>query len=91
MANIQEIAGYINDNFTGHTASAVQIARYAAAVIDDAGRAGGVDEITRIAEHGWPESRGVETNGLLGSEDEGALRGAIQHAARLAVSETESD
>lgn len=49
----------------------------AVAVVEAAGAAGGIDEVRRLAEHGWPESR--ELDG-----DSPELRDAIKaEAARV--------
>lgn len=49
----------------------------ARATVEAAGAAGGIDEVTRLAERGWPEDRGLEN-------DSPELRAAIKaEAARI--------
>jgi hypothetical protein len=87
MANrkARMIAAHVNNEFTGHTASARVIAEIAARIVDEAGSAGGVDEVTAIARNGWASD--LQLDSRLSAEDEGALRGAIQYAAQLETAE----
>ena len=43
-------------------------------IVDEAGAAGGIDEVRRLAERGWPDSCPLELHGL----DEQAVRAAIK-------------
>lgn len=47
-------------------------------IVDAAGSAGGIDEVRRLAEHGWPESRELDN-------DSPELRDAIKARAALIV------
>jgi hypothetical protein len=51
-------------------------------VIDEAGQAGGIDEVRRIAEHGWP----CDVNGSIPSPE---LLVSIQRQARAIVAEVD--
>ncbi|UOF77332.1 hypothetical protein [Caudoviricetes sp.] len=53
-------------------------------IVDNAGAAGGIDEVRRLAERGWPENRELEN-------DSPELREAIQERARLVVSKNVED
>ncbi len=84
MANIREIAAFINNNYTGHTASAREIARAAQRVVETAGRAAGIDGLSKIQRDGWPASRPLDCG--LAAEDDTALRAAVRFAAGCEVS-----
>lgn len=81
MAKTQTIAAYINNEFTGHTASATVIAQIAALIVDEAGVAGGSQEVEAIARDGWGSH--LELDARLHEEDRAALLGAIQFLAKL--------
>jgi hypothetical protein len=53
----------------------VSIKRRAETIVDEAGQAGGVDEVRRLAELGWPENIAL-------TDDSPELREAIKRAAR---------
>lgn len=52
--------------------------QYAARIVDEAGAAGGIAEVRRLAEKGWPEDLPLIT-------DSPALRTAIREAAQAAL------
>lgn len=56
----------------------------AAKIVDAAGQAGGIDEVRRLAERGWPETRALEAFGLADSAE---LRAAVIDAAKRALAD----
>jgi hypothetical protein len=54
------------------------IKKRAAAIVDEAGVAGGIDEVRRIAELGWPDSSALD-------DDSPELRAAIKAAAKESI------
>ena len=50
----------------------------AARIVDEAGQAGGIDEVRRLAERGWPQNSSLEN-------DSPELRAAIKSAAQDVV------
>lgn len=56
------------------------ITEMAVATVEAAGMAGGIDEVKRLADKGWPDSRELEN-------DSPELRAAIQAEAQRVVSE----
>lgn len=55
-----------------------EIKKQAAKVVDEAGQAGGIDEVRRLAERGWPEARPLDN-------DSPEFREAIKQAAFLSI------
>lgn len=68
----------------------VAVEELAAKIVEAAGQGGGIEEVARIASHGWPASRQIEAAGL-DSNDEPALRGAVQAEAKRVIRSTEAD
>lgn len=56
-----------------------QIAEQAEKIVDEAGQAGGLDEVLALAERGWPTHRGLD-------DDSPELRAAIQDRAKDVIS-----
>lgn len=61
----------------------IAVQELAERAVEAAGQAGGIDEIRRLAEHGWPADRALEG-------DSAALREAIQARATEIAAEVSS-
>lgn len=58
-------------------------------IVDTAGEAGGIDEIRRIAEHGWPCD--IDTEQLSGGHDADVVRSYVRELARGIVADVDAN